>query len=403
MPVSSHPDRERAPIVFGHKTALAILRSAAPRTLPPVAGKARVLPSRAPARGEVEAAIEHLKASYPDLRLERPAHVLVGSAALGRPSKAVKSHSLTVPLSGTSFYRLGDGVFACVPALAFVQEAARGKSLVAMLELGYELCGTYRTRRTGAAAAYGVEPLASVRSLGGYAARNASVDGARKVGRALRYLADGSASARETKQALVLGLPHRHGGYGLGIPHMNYEVGASRAAESLTGKKSFRMDLCWPERKLDVEYQSREWHEGEASRVSDSRRANALMSMGWTVVGGDERRARQLRGDRGDSANAPPAPGQARADTYVQLPWAQAGAAQTPGPSDGIRVAEGGVAATPPGAPPAPLHPVAVAPPGAPLHPLSVAPPPLPAWPGAGEGRAGDASLFERHDAPLAQ
>ena len=104
MPVSSHPDRERAPIIFGHKTALAILRSAAPRTLPPVAGKARVLPSRAPARGEVEAAIEHLEASYPDLRLERPAHVLVGSAALGRPSKAVKSHSLTVPLSGTSFY-----------------------------------------------------------------------------------------------------------------------------------------------------------------------------------------------------------------------------------------------------------------------------------------------------------
>lgn len=66
---------------------------------------------------------------------------------------------------------------------------------------------------------------------------------------------------------------------------MNYEVRASRAAEALTGKKSFRMDLCWPERKLDVEYQSREWHEGEASRVSDSRRANALMSMGWTVVG----------------------------------------------------------------------------------------------------------------------
>ena len=206
MPVSSHPDRERAPIVFGHKTALAILRSAAPRTLPPVAGKARVLPSRAPARGEVEAAIEHLEASYPDLRLERPAHVLVGSAALGRPSKAVKSHLLTVPLSGTSFYRLGDGVFACVPALAFVQEAARGKSLVAMLELGYELCGTYRTRRTGAAAAYGVEPLASVRSLGGYAARNASVDGARKVGRALRYLADGSAYTDDREHVRQLAL-----------------------------------------------------------------------------------------------------------------------------------------------------------------------------------------------------
>ena len=113
MPVSSHPDRERAPIVFGHKTALAILRSAAPRTLPPVAGKARVLPSRAPARGEVEAAIEHLEASYPDLRLERPAHVLVGSAALGRPSKAVKSFGHIVLPVGRRRLRLRAGPRLC--------------------------------------------------------------------------------------------------------------------------------------------------------------------------------------------------------------------------------------------------------------------------------------------------
>ena len=34
-----------------------------------------------------------------------------------------------------------------------------------------------------------------------------------------------------------------------------------------------------------MEYQSREYHEGEKMRISDSRRTNALASMGWTVVG----------------------------------------------------------------------------------------------------------------------
>ena len=65
---------------------------------------------------------------------------------------------------------------------------------------------------------------------------------------------------------------------------MNYEVKANPAARALTGKSCFRCDLCWPEAKLDVEYQSRESHSGEKKRIEDSRRANALASMGWTVV-----------------------------------------------------------------------------------------------------------------------
>ncbi len=66
---------------------------------------------------------------------------------------------------------------------------------------------------------------------------------------------------------------------------MNYEVSANSAARAISGRRSFRCDLCWPEAKLDVEYQSREHHEGEVSRLRDSRRANALVAMGWIVIG----------------------------------------------------------------------------------------------------------------------
>ena len=66
---------------------------------------------------------------------------------------------------------------------------------------------------------------------------------------------------------------------------MNWEVEASKEAYEISGKRSFRCDLCWPDAKIDVEYQSDSEHRGESRRIDDSRRTNALMSMGWHVIG----------------------------------------------------------------------------------------------------------------------
>lgn len=66
---------------------------------------------------------------------------------------------------------------------------------------------------------------------------------------------------------------------------MNEKVIANEKAFAIAGRRSFRCDLCWREARLDVEYQSKQEHQGEAMRISDSRRANALAAMGWTVIG----------------------------------------------------------------------------------------------------------------------
>lgn len=261
------------------------MRMANPRDLAPAIGAARALPDRPPRKRQIEDAIRRAESAYPGLSIERPANVLVGSSSRGSSSTACKQHVCSPHLKGASFYRLGSGAYISTSALAFVHEALWGDDTIALLELGYELCGTYQSQRTGVAARYQVEPLASLRTLRAYVSMNPSVKGAKKAKHAIRYLAEGSASPRETKQTLVLGLPMMYGGYGLGIPRMNYEVRANAAARAISGKSSFRCDLCWPEYKLDVEYQSRECHEGEVSRISDSRRTNALMAMGWTVVG----------------------------------------------------------------------------------------------------------------------
>lgn len=242
------------------------------------------MPDRAPSRVELSQAIERLRADYPGVLIDAPAHVLLESGEHRRSGEDCRGHVCTTPLFGAPFYRLGEGVLVACPGLSLVQ-VARDKSDVELLMLAYELCGTYQTKLTGVDAAYDVAPLACVRDLHRFVDRNRGVRGARRVGRILRYVSDGSASPRESKQAIVLGLPHMYGGYGLGVPRMNHLVRASAAARALAGKSFFRCDLCWPEAKLDVEYQSRWAHEGEASRLADSRRTNALMAMGWTVVG----------------------------------------------------------------------------------------------------------------------
>lgn len=287
--MSSRTSIAQPTVCFGHRTALQILRAAKPGELSPEKGAAPKLPGHAPRSELLRETLRRMEADHPGLRFEEPIHVLVGTPNC-RAGKACRPHVCEGFLPGSALLRLDGDVAVCSPELALVQEARREKSEVALLELAWELCGSYRTRRTGMPPAYDVEPLTNVRALRGFVARNPSLGGARKVARILAYLADGSASARETKLALVMGLPLAKGGYGLGIPRMNFEVEAAARARAIAGRRSFRCDLCWPEAKLDVEYQSRESHEGELSRIRDSRRANALATMGWTVIGvtGDE-------------------------------------------------------------------------------------------------------------------
>ena len=276
------------PVFFGGMTALQIARAAriGRRRLPETS--MRSLPTKAPKRSEVLAAIDRAESLFPGLHLDRPVHVFVGSAAKCRTSKLCLSHECGQRLPEHSFLNLGQKVYASVPELAFVQVAATEKDLVKLLLLGYELCGSYATARTCGALSrgmpsYQVEALATVRSLSSYAARIPSLAGTRMVARATRYLADNSASPRETQLALVLGLPRSLGGGGLGIPVMNYRLDATEEARRLSGRSYFLLDLCWPKAKLDVEYQSNEMHANDESLNRDTKRANALDAMKWKV------------------------------------------------------------------------------------------------------------------------
>lgn len=217
--------------------------------------------------------------------LSRPIHFITASKSQCRREGIAKPHLFTRELPSNSVLKIAGSYFVCTPEFAFLQMAAQRKEMIFLLELGYELCGTYQALVEGSFGDYGVAPLMTVASLRGFVEKNPSLPGACAVRRILPFLADGSASVRETKLALLLGLPRRFGGYGFGVPAMNYSVLANDRAKCIAQRSSFRCDVCWPDCKVDVEYQSKFVHSGETARIRDSRRANALASMGWTVIG----------------------------------------------------------------------------------------------------------------------
>ena len=271
--------------MFGGKTALEIVRASFEREIDLPSISLHPLPQRAPERYALTETLRVLNRLLPGFRPTFPLSILVGSGSRCRSTTQRVPSVSTYRYAGRQFFQLGKDAFALKPNAALCKRACDATRLVDVLLLLWEACGTYSTRSTGACASKRARPLTSVRSLSLFCRNNPRLPGGTRIATALRYVRDGSASMRETQLALMLGLPRMYGGFGLGLPVMNYRVEATGDARKVAGRSHFRCDLCWPEHRIDVEYQSDEEHAGEMMRVRDSRRANALQAMGWTVVG----------------------------------------------------------------------------------------------------------------------
>ena len=292
-------------VVFGFRTALQMHRSmhdprmralcdaTAPLKLleQPAFGLSTCsasIPQAAPSDAELKNMLERMRERNPHLAFDRPVHLLVKSGRK-HPTPRAAFHSCASKIPSRALLRLDEKIAIASPNLALCQIASTQMDFVSLLLVLWEACGTYCTGRTGVhsggSGLFDTKPLTNTRSLKAFCSKNSHLRGSLKIARCLRYVADGSASPRETELALYFGLPERYGGWNLGIPRMNEKVIASEKAFAIAGRRSFRCDLCWREARLDVEYQSKQEHQGEAMRISDSRRANALAAMGWTVIG----------------------------------------------------------------------------------------------------------------------
>lgn len=181
-----------------------------------------------------------------------------------------------------SFIDAGNGFLVSTPEFCFLQ-MANWLSVTQLILLGYELCGTYVLIDKGPAPRRDA-PLTTVAKLRTFAEGATNARGRKKALRALHSVLDRSASPMESVLAMLLSLPYGLGGYGLAQPSLNFRVDVPSRFRKLADRTYCACDLCWPEARLAVEYDSRLHHADPERQESDARRRGTLTSLGFTVV-----------------------------------------------------------------------------------------------------------------------
>ena len=254
--------------------------------------------------------------------LAHPLHAMLGSPNARRVSCPVIQHVYTGKTPAGCFVNAGEGIMITSPEFCFLQLADE-LPLVNLIELGYELCGTYSMPEAAAsksAAAVQPEepallsreernflmlnrnvvpdeesaalirgfhnrlPLTSKKKLETFLDQMPGAKNHKKAVRAIRYLSDESASPMETKLAMLLTLPYKLGGYHFPMPKHNSHIVPVKTAKRGASKVHYACDLFWPDYGLAVEYDSDSYHTGSERIASDSKKRNALALMGITVI-----------------------------------------------------------------------------------------------------------------------
>jgi len=183
-------------------------------------------------------------------------------------------------------------LYVSTPEFCFLQLAGE-YPFARLVALGLELCGSYSlpskadgttSQQVTEQASYNLKRLTTTKKLKAFCVRLEGWPCQRKAMRALRYIADGSASPMETILAILLTLPYRYGGYGLPLPELNGRIDPEKGAGPFAGRDFYRGDLVWRGARTIAEYNSDLEHGNRRQISSDAIRQSDLALCGFTVV-----------------------------------------------------------------------------------------------------------------------
>lgn len=228
--------------------------------------------------------VERLRRSSHALRLlSEPLHVLVPRDAARLQSNSVASHVAQFVPPG-AFCQIEPEIYMSSPEYAFLCMAGR-LSPARLAEVGFELCGSY-ARDASERGFHDRRPLTNVATIGAFLDGVSGVRHVKAARRMLRYVADGSASPRETATAILLCFPGNLGGYAFELPVLNQPMhipdGVTRSGNART--RVVACDLLWPRHRVAVEYDSAAHHSGIGDIDRDSKRRAALEAAGIRVI-----------------------------------------------------------------------------------------------------------------------
>lgn len=226
-----------------------------------------------------------LSALHPDALsfLSEPYHLLVPTAQHRRINNQTVCHVCTASLPEGSFIRATRDVLVASPELCCIQLAPT-MPLSRLIELEYELCGSYRLPYGRKGNFVKASPAMSASSLRLFTGKVPGAHGVDILSKTLRYICDNSASPMETNLAELLVLDIRMGGYGIQKPLMNPRIDLRSNDQQLLPKSYFSPDLYWPESRLAAEYDSDEEHTKSWKIARDAVRRNGIEHLGIRVV-----------------------------------------------------------------------------------------------------------------------
>ena len=217
--------------------------------------------------------------------IDRPVGLLIADDAARHGLDDAHFRVWRTPLPRRAFIATSrnGGVFLSAPEFAFVH-AAWGTDIRKLIQLGFDICGSYQPSSHDVRGLWNRNPLATPASLARMAEALAGARGAKLARRAARYVLPGSASPMETAMVMLFHLPCNLGGFGIPAPRLNYVIPRPAKLAPRIDQRHLVCDAYWPEARLDVEYDSTSFHTGSDRIAHDSRRRDALALLGVGVI-----------------------------------------------------------------------------------------------------------------------
>ena len=168
------------------------------------------------------------------------------------------------------------------PEVCLVQACAT-RSMAEAFEIGMELCGTYALRPGATEDEAGRDyELVNAARFTRHVESWERMRGLAKARDVANYLANGSASAMETKLYLLLCLPQKYGGYNFAPPELNPSLEVPLAAKGAFKQDKVKPDMLWRKAGVVVEYDGA-YHDDPHQAMRDALRKSIFESMGYTV------------------------------------------------------------------------------------------------------------------------
>ena len=266
-------------LFIGYETAFWIWRKAGPWAFSALTpSRVRSLAGGAPTR----ATIDRFRAEHPDLATDI-LHLVVRYEDF-RTMDGVKTHVKRNQPLDRSFYKLDDDVYVASPELCLFQLATT-LSNVQAIKLAMEMCGSYAIDPIYNDPGFCKRPpITNASKLKNYATRAYAPNSRAHSVAFTHWVANGSASPRETALYMLLCLPPRLGGYGIAKPQLNQRIKLSFEEQFLVGSHHFDCDAYWPDKRVAVEYDSAQYHTEAEKQERDAIRRNMLQYKNIQVI-----------------------------------------------------------------------------------------------------------------------